>query len=158
MTAWQKIIAGALIGLLWLAAIVSKHFWTDIDTGAFQLACGAALSALGIHSAATGGSAQGGFASVRMMVTLAMAAFGLTMLGGCSTAARMWEVGAYDQIKGANDNALAIWKAAGCAMPVGAILRDPDAIESVNRFCGGPKTQLGATNAAPAAAPASAVK
>jgi hypothetical protein len=66
MTAWQKIVAGGIIGLLWLAAIISKHFWTDIDTGAFQLACGAALSALGIHSAmtATGSAVAQGMASL----------------------------------------------------------------------------------------------
>jgi hypothetical protein len=40
-----------------------------------------------------------------MMATLAAWPLGLSMLGGCTTAARMWEAGALDQIKGANDNA-----------------------------------------------------
>jgi hypothetical protein len=68
MTPVQKIIAGVLIGLLWLGALVAKHFFADIPIDAFTAFCIAALSGLGIHAASTGSAdKQAGFVSYPML-------------------------------------------------------------------------------------------
>jgi hypothetical protein len=155
MTAWQKIIAGGIIGVLWLAAIISKHFWTDIDTGAFQLACGAALSALGIHSASTGNAGsqfaqmpmptlppgqQTGFVSLRMMAVIAAVALGLSMLGGCTTTTgamyRGYATEAKAGIQTWDDNSLATMHDLLCAQPYSAIQRHPEFQPGVVALCG----------------------
>jgi hypothetical protein len=54
MNATQRIAAGVATAVLWLAAIVAKHFYPDISIEGFTMACASALSALGIHSATKG--------------------------------------------------------------------------------------------------------
>jgi hypothetical protein len=139
MTSLQKIVAGAIIGLLWLAAIVAKHFWTDIDTGAFQLACGAALSALGIHSAATGSgdaNKQGGFARIGLLIAIASVA----MLAACTTTTaslyRGYATDAKAGIQTWDDNAIATLKDVFCAQPYSAIQRHPEIQPGVSALCG----------------------
>lgn len=87
MSAFERIIACSLAGILWLGAIVAKHFWSDIDIGAFCAACAAVITAIGIHGAATGAkeptaSAQGGFARPLL---LALIALGALSLAGCAS-------------------------------------------------------------------------
>jgi hypothetical protein len=136
MTIWQKIIVGALTGILWLAAVVAKHFFADIDIGLFVASCAGVIGALGIHGMATGGSgsAQGGFASVRLLAVIAAIALGLSLLGGCA-AVKGYEAIAQDGVKQANDNALQVWAVAGCAMPYSAILRNPQVIPALQTLC-----------------------
>jgi hypothetical protein len=52
MNMLAKIYIGTLSALLWAAAIVGKHFWPDLNTGAFELACASVLSGLGVYHAA----------------------------------------------------------------------------------------------------------
>lgn len=87
MTSLQRIISCAIAGVLWLAAIIAKHFWPDIEIGAFVMACGTTIAALGVHGATVGTSpsAQGGFASARLLAVIAAVALGLSMLGGCAS-------------------------------------------------------------------------
>lgn len=86
MSVSQKIIVGALTGVLWLVAIAMKHFWPDVDIQMFQYACVSVLGMLGIHTtaAAFSGNKQGGFVSPRMSVALIGLALGLAMLSGCA--------------------------------------------------------------------------
>lgn len=44
-------------------------------------------------------------------------------LSGCAT------------IQATNDRAIDAWKAAGCAMPLSAILRNPEVIPALNTLC-----------------------
>lgn len=62
---------------------------------------------------------------------------------GCTTAAVAWESAATTEIKAANDNAVHIWMQAGCALPVGAVIRNATAVELVNKACGGGPAVLG---------------
>jgi len=49
-----KIYIGTLAAIIWVAAIIGKHFWPDLDTGAIVGACFAVLTALGIFHVASG--------------------------------------------------------------------------------------------------------
>lgn len=51
MTIAQKIIAVGLAAAFWLAAIVAKHFWPDIDVSAFITMCVSTIAGLGLHAA-----------------------------------------------------------------------------------------------------------
>jgi hypothetical protein len=97
MTALQKILAAALIGALWLGALVAKHFYADIEIGAFIAACVAALSGLGIHTAAFSSASssdkQGGFARLWLLTLLAAIAAALCLLVGCGTLPTPTQVG-----------------------------------------------------------------
>lgn len=53
MNAWQKLIGGGVAGLIWIAAIVVKHFWTDIDIGGITTTCSSVVSGLGLYHALT---------------------------------------------------------------------------------------------------------
>jgi hypothetical protein len=74
---------------------------------------------------------------------LILAALAASILTGCTTAAVAWEAAAADQIRAVNDNAVHVWMQSGCALPVGAILRNPQTIDTLNKFCGGGTTSLG---------------
>lgn len=92
MSTTQKIIAAALIGLFWLAAIVAKHFFPDADTSAFVAACATTLGGLGLHAVATSkadapaapADKQGGFARLGMLMFLSVF-FVPLVLWGCAT-------------------------------------------------------------------------
>ena len=49
MSGWQKIIIGFVATGVWVAAIVGKHFWPDIDVGALIAAAQATLTGLGLY-------------------------------------------------------------------------------------------------------------
>ena len=49
----SKIYIGTVAALVWIGAIVMKHYWPDLDTGAIILACGSVLSGLGVYHVAT---------------------------------------------------------------------------------------------------------
>ena len=97
-----KIYIGTLAAIIWVAAIVGKHFWADLDISNIVLACSNVLTGLGVYHVAGPGEAlpmidvktadgmnaarasgmgQGGFALVPFMALLAA----LAMLGGCAS-------------------------------------------------------------------------
>ena len=49
MNAWQKIVSASLAGIVWCAAIIAKHYWTDIDISGISAACSGVLSGLGVY-------------------------------------------------------------------------------------------------------------
>ncbi len=95
-----KLYIGTLAALIWMAAIVGKHFWSDLDTGAIVAAFASVLAGLGIHH--VGGLAddsaptvtapppatapvpptQGGRALVPFLLLVAVLA--VTLLSGCA--------------------------------------------------------------------------
>jgi hypothetical protein len=48
-----KILIGLVATIVWLLAIVAKHFWPDIDISGLVTACGSALSSVGVWHVAT---------------------------------------------------------------------------------------------------------
>ncbi len=44
-----KVIIGITASVIWLAAIVAKHFWDDIDISGIVAAAGSALSGIGVY-------------------------------------------------------------------------------------------------------------
>ena len=48
-----KILAGTIAGVIWLLAVISKHFWGDMDIGGITTACGSVISGLGVYHATT---------------------------------------------------------------------------------------------------------
>ena len=48
-----KILIGLVATLVWVLAIVAKHFWPDIDIGGIVTAAGSALSGLGVYHVTT---------------------------------------------------------------------------------------------------------
>jgi hypothetical protein len=88
-----KIYIGTLAATVWVAAIVGKHFWPDIDTAAIVLACSNVLTGLGVYHVAGPAQplpqperrpdmGQGGF--VRFGVLAVLAAIAL-VLAGCAS-------------------------------------------------------------------------
>lgn len=90
MTALQKIIAGSVAGLLWLGAIVARHFFPDLagELGTFTMFCASALTGLGVHAAGALGAApdkQAGCARLPLLGLLAAFIVGLCLLAACTT-------------------------------------------------------------------------
>jgi hypothetical protein len=86
-------------------------------------------------SAAPGAPAgQGGFVSVRLLIVLASIALGLS-LAGCTTTMRAYEAAAYNEIKSADDNTLAVLKVAFCGQPLSAFLRNSEMIPGAKALC-----------------------
>ena len=150
MSALQRIIACTIAGILWLGAIIAKHFWPDIETGAFMAACGAVITALGIHGATVGGSgdapaaapapsAQGGFARLPFLL-LVVSIAALIGLAGCTTTTASIYSGLYTQAKAGiqtfDDNTLATMKDLVCAQPYSAIQRHPELQPGIAALCG----------------------
>lgn len=87
----SKLFIGFVVGISWAAAIIGKHFWTDLDVTDFIGTCKAVLVTIGaVHIA--GGSApaasrgQSGHASVRGLLVVAAISIGAALaLGGCAT-------------------------------------------------------------------------
>jgi hypothetical protein len=132
-----KLIIGLVATAVWGAALVGKHFWPDLDTSAIVLACGSALTGLGIyHVASPDGAAdkpadkQAGRANPALLGLLAVA-----LLAGCSTVMRGYESAAYNEIKSADDNTLAVLKVAFCGQPLSAFLRNAELIPGAKALC-----------------------
>ncbi len=51
---YVKIYVGTVAAAIWLAAVVAKHFWPDLDTGGIVAACSSALGGLGVYHVTTG--------------------------------------------------------------------------------------------------------
>lgn len=132
MTPVFRLVACTIAAVLWIGAIVCKHFFADIDVGAFCAACGALITALGLHGAMQPSDKQGGYASLPMMVLLAGICLTLT---GCTTTMRAWEAAAYSEAKAADDNVLDTLKVAFCAQPLSAFLRNTDMIAGAKALC-----------------------
>ena len=88
-----KIYIGTLAALIWVAAVVGKHFWTDLDTSAIVAGCASVLAGLGVFhvstpedpaapAAAAPDKAQGGFASIALLILVAA---GALLLSGCGS-------------------------------------------------------------------------
>jgi hypothetical protein len=149
MTPTLRIVACTIAGVLWLLAIIAKHFWSDIDIAMFATTCAGVIGAIGIHGMASGTNVttvdsvkagQVGFASVRMMSALAAIALGLAMFSGCTTTtASMYRGYATDAKAGIqtwDDNAIATIKDVFCAQPYSAIQRHPEIQPGVSALCG----------------------
>ena len=94
-----KLYIGTMAAIIWVAAIIGKHFWPDLDTGAIVAACASVLAGLGINHvgsmsddpapavpvapAAPVPPAQGGFALVPFLAVVAVLA--VAMLSGCAS-------------------------------------------------------------------------
>jgi hypothetical protein len=85
-------------------------------------------------------SGQGGFASVRLLSTVAVIALGLSMLGGCTTTTGSMYAGLATQaeagIKVFDDNSLATVRTVLCAQPYSAIQRHPELQPGIQAMCG----------------------
>jgi hypothetical protein len=88
-----KLYIGTLAALIWVAAVVGRHFWPDLDIGAIVLACGSVLSGLGVYHVADTAinapatpvdKAQGGFAYIPLLLAIAIFAIGWTLTGCAS--------------------------------------------------------------------------
>ena len=53
MDLYIKVYIGTLAALIWVGAVVGKHFFPDLDTSAIVLACSNVLTALGVYHVAT---------------------------------------------------------------------------------------------------------
>lgn len=159
MTANQRILACVVAGILWLAAIIAKHFWADIDIGAFMMACAGVITALGVHGAATGSAplstlvqtpapapaiaipGQTGrslWAYPMLLLTVVLA--GLSLLAGCTTTTASVYSGLYTQAKAGvqvfDDNTLNTASDILCAQPYAAIQRHPEKQPGIVTLCG----------------------
>lgn len=98
-----KLFIGVFAALLWAAALVAKHFWPDIDIGAFVTTCISVIAGTGAFHAASSSDAppsassfppmkytppagappaQGGFVSLLLLCGVALIA--LTLCGCAS--------------------------------------------------------------------------
>lgn len=147
-----KLYVGTLAALIWIAALVGKHFWPDLDIGAIVTTCAGVLSGLGVYHVAGPSNAavpdapaapvadkgQGGFAAVPFVALLAVIA--LAMLAGCTTTTASMYSGIYTQAKAGvqvfDDNALVTMKDLVCAQPYSAIQRHPELQPGILALCG----------------------
>lgn len=89
-----KIIIGLVAVAVWVAAIIGKHFWPDLDTGAIIGAAQSALVGVGVYHVGTANPAndaerppgQAGHALPHLLAIVAVAAF----LAGCAGLNVQW--------------------------------------------------------------------
>ena len=80
MNTWIKLAVGLMAVVVWVGAIIAKHFWPDVDVGALVAACQSALVGLGVYHIGGAGedkpaekpvTPQSGFVSLALLFILA---------------------------------------------------------------------------------------
>lgn len=141
----QKIIAGALSGVLWLLAIVAMHFFGDVKDAllAFTGVCQSViLLVTGAHiGGASSSNKQGGFSLLPFVGLVAFVALtGAALLSGCTTTTASMYSGLYTQAKAGvqvfDDNSLKTMRDMLCAQPYSAIQRHPELQAGIVTLCG----------------------
>jgi hypothetical protein len=149
MTSTLRIVACTIAGVLWLLALIAKHFWPDIDIAMFATTCAGVIGAIGIHGMANGTNvttvesvkaAQSGFASPRLLALIAAVALIAGCVSGCTTTTgamyRGYATEAKAGIQTWDDNSLATMHDLLCAQPYSAIQRHPELQPGIVALCG----------------------
>jgi hypothetical protein len=154
----QKIIAAALTGLLWLAAIAGMHYFPDVKDPllAFTLTCSSIIMLLtGAHMNGQAAGAQGASQAPatpaspvvpagqagRLVLSLMIAiAIGVVLLAGCAGPANMWAAATMQKVesdvRGTDENLAKGVVDVFCHMPRDVFLRHPELQAPADLMCG----------------------
>jgi uncharacterized protein YceK len=154
-----KLAIGILLFATWLGLILFKVPDASDMIGCIKLA----LAGLGIyHMSDRSGpppaptSQQAGFASLYMLLALAVGALLLTGCASVQQAVQAYGTVAVTSARAADDTIIDAQKVAFCGLPLSAITRHPDIIPAVRALCLSPADTNGAAllNAVQAGQPA----